>query len=1131
MSVEDYAVLDEFSQIKQRRETFLGKAGNSDAKMYLYDYKSNELTNAKVRFNHGLLKIYDEILVNAIDNMARSTTRNKLTDIRIEFIEIDGEAGVSVYNNGPSIPIEKYKPKPRRDDETDVQYKRRYDEEKKQMGKYLPEVLLTVMRSSSNYNKEDDKTRVTGGLNGFGAKLTALFSKVFIIEVKNGGKSYYQEVTNNNENVSDPIIEKDAERESSVKITFVPDWKLIDESKEFTTIDATMQKLMAKRLFDYSHLNLNLYINDTELPKLTFMEFAEKHMPNVKFYEDKCREFKGWKVAYGFVTEKAEAVSFVNNVVTYDGGQHVSLLQKQIQSAIKSKSKKELNSRSINSKISMVVYATIPGIAFASQAKTALSNDKIEVPTLDSKVLQQFIADNNIVEFLETGKVKSTNTKTSRQRIVNIKKLHDAEEAGTPLDKRRNKHICTLFICEGDSAQTLCDRGISIMGEQYFGSYALRGKVLNTLKSSKEQYVKNKELTELKSAIGLVEGKKYTDASTLRYQRIVCCKDADYDGSAIMGLVINFFYQYFRELMETGTFFYEFITPVVAVYNRPYIPKTSIFVKAYYDLRKFLQDTNDGKIDITKQYCKYIKGLGGNTGRDIEQYFANFDKFLIHVDCVADGTTDNIELAYSNKKGFTDKRKKWIASVNNDSYLPRDSGEITFNDFCKIDLALAGYDTCDRSIPSVYDGLKPSQRKVLYTYFAMSQKAAKTSTKVFQITGKVADFASYHHGDESLNGTITRMAQDFIGSNNLPLLEKDGQFGSRNKLGNDASAPRYIAAYLSDVARLLFPKADDDVLIRKVEDNETVEPTFYVPIIPMLLVNGATGIGTGWATNIPMFNPIELVDFTLQFFESYPKLPQMNLLPWYRKYKGDVIEYDKEWLFRGLVEQIDETIFDVTEIPVEMSIDTLRANMNALVTSGVIKKYVNIEAANKKKKKDVEDDTFHFRITFAEKQTGANVVDMLKLETTKSKNSMVAFDDNGHPVRYGNIESIYIEWFKKRREIYIKRKQHILNNMSLELKVLRNKLRFSEHVDEYDLKHKMKDELLKLLEDEKYFKYNDSYDYLRQMPIDCSAKFKIDKLKELIKQKEKEKENYEALSIMDIWESELQQLKKYLEKL
>lgn len=1130
--MQDYAVLDEFSQIKQRRETFLGKAGNSDAKMYLYDYKSNNLTYSKVRFNHGLLKIYDEILVNAIDNLSRSTPRNKLTTIKVNFVEVEGEVGVRIYNDGPSIPIEKYKPKPRREDETDVQYKRRYEEEKKQMGKYLPEVLLTVMRSSSNYNKEEDKTRTTGGLNGFGAKLTALFSKMFIIEVENGGKSYYQEVRNNNENVSKPIIEDCKKNNSSVAITFVPDWKLIDESSEFKTIDNTMRKLMSKRVFDYSHLGLDLYIDDVEIPKLTFLEFANKHMPDVKFYENKCvGEFKKWKVAYGFVTEKAETVSFVNNVVTYDGGQHVTLLQKQIQAAIKSKSKKELNSRSINSKISMIVYATIPGIAFASQAKTALSNDKIDVPTLNQNVLQQFIADNNIVEYLETGKVKSSNTKTSRQRIVTIKKLHDAEEAGTPLDKRRNKHICTLFICEGDSAQTLCDRGISILGEQYFGSYALRGKVLNTLKSTKEQYVKNKELTELKSAIGLVEGKVYTDANSLRYQRIVCCKDADYDGSAIMGLVINFFYQYFRELMETGTFFYEFITPVVNIYNKPYIPKTSLYVKAYYDLRKFIQDCNDGKIDMNKQYCKYIKGLGGNTGRDIERYFADFDKFLIHVDCETDGTNDSVELAYSKKTGFTDKRKTWIASVNNESYLPRDKGEITFNDFCKIDLALAGYDTCDRSIPSIYDGLKPSQRKVLYTYFSMSQKAAKTSTKVFQITGKVADFASYHHGDESLNGTITRMAQDFVGANNLPLLEKDGQFGSRNKLGEDASAPRYIAAYLSDVARLLFPKEDDDVLIRKVEDNETVEPTFYVPIIPMLLVNGALGIGTGWSTNIPMFNPIELLDFTLQFFESFPTLPSMNILPWYRKYKGNVEEYDKEWVFTGVVEQVDDLIFDVTEIPVEMSIDNLRANMNALVTEGVIKKYVNIESSNNKKKKDVEDDSFHFRITFEKKQTIATVYELLKLETVKKKTNMVAFNDKGHPVKYGNIESIYVEWFKKRRETYIKRKMHILNNMELELTLLRNKLRFSEHVDEYDLKHKLKAELLQLLEDEKYFKYNDSYDYLRQMPIDCSAKFKIDKLRELIKQKEKEKDEYESLAIVEIWESELLQLRKYLEKL
>lgn len=1198
-------VNDDYTQIKLRRETFIGRAGNSDEKMYLYDYTSDTLSYEKVRLNFTALKIFDEILVNAIDNLSRSIPSNRLTEIKVSFIKVDSMPAIRVYNDGPSIRIAKYEAEPRRSDETDVQYQRRFEIESKQLDKYYPEVLFTVLKSSTNYNKEDEKTRTTGGMNGLGAKLTSIFSKYFIIDVVNSGLSYHQVVSNNCENISKPKISKTSDK-SSVCITFVPDWPLVDPSGEFTSIDSTLREIIAKRVFDYSHLPVNLYINDTLLPHLTYEEFARRHIsihnPSARIYESICTgKFKQWKIAFAFSPTKNDSVSYVNNVVTYKGGQHVELIRKQITSEIKSHLKKTTNAKSINTKLSFVIYSIIPGIAFESQAKTAISNDKISVPTLSSDLISNFIRDNSILEFFETGKVKSTNTKAIRKRITTISKLRDAEEAGTPYEKR--KHICTLFICEGDSAQTLCDRGIKILGERYYGSYALRGKVLNTLKASSEKYVNNKELTELKSIIGLVEGKKYIndkDLKSLRYQRIVCCKDADYDGSAIMGLVINFFYQYFRELMERNDFFFEFITPVINVYEKPYVPKSSIFIKAYYNLNVFKKDCELGTINPSKYYCKYIKGLGGNTDKDIEIYFSEFEKHLIHINCTDKETEDHIDLAYSKKTGITDLRKDWVASVNDDSYLPRDAGEISFNDFCDIDLALAGFDTCERSIPSVIDGLKPSQRKVLYTFFNMSKNAASTSTKVFQITGKVADFASYHHGDASLNGTITKMGQDFIGSNNIPLLEKDGQFGSRNKLGDDASAPRYIAAYLSPVARLIFPSVDDILLKRRIEDNEEVEPMFYVPIIPLLLVNGADGIGTGWRSQIPMFNPIELIEKVRNAIEKYPKIPSLGLDPWCRHWTGVVVEYKKEWMYIGKVvkdgdemdkdkegkdkknrenndlsdssdgesdknDRNEETVYRILDIPVYMSIDELRANMNTAIDEGILKDYTNLSSkSNKSNKtsksnkssrssrsrvkqaksslfssydindtnKDEDPDAFEFKLTFnpGKVEDVEDVLDILKLRTTISKNTLVAFNNKNSPIKYNSTTYMFAAWFTERRKTYINRKKHILSTMNEELKYMRNKLRFASNVDSYDLKHKNEDELERLLEDEGYNRKSDKYDYLRNMPIDCSAAFKIVKMKEEIKKKEEEIENYEKKTIEEIWNSELDVLEKYIKE-
>lgn len=1158
----DYEVKDDYAHVLARRDMWLGDVNNATQPMYLYDWENNKLTYEKATFNFGLLKVFDEILVNAIDNIARTKTGKKLENIWVDFIDVKGfkSMAIRVKNDGPSIPIEKYTPKPKAEGESAKAYERRMEIESKLTDKYIPEILFTVLRSSSNYNVEDEKTRTTGGLNGLGAKLTSIFSTYFSIDICNKGTRYQQTMRNHNDIIEEPKIAK-TRASDYVQVTFIPDWTQLDKDSEFNDLNADMLKILAKRVFDYSHLGINLFINDKHLPNLSFLEFTNLHMqlhdPEIEMEEAMCvGKFKQWKVAYGFSPLKIDKISYVNNVVTYKGGQHVNLIRDQVIDAIQKKLKKQANVKTITARIAMSVYAIIPGVAFSSQAKTALSTDKLEVPQLNKAKLDKFIEENGIVDFFEKSKVKSKNKKTQRSRITNIDKLRDAEEAGKPMNQRTEKnHICTLFICEGDSAQTLCTRGIKILGEQYYGSFALRGKLLNTLKSTNDKYLQNVELTNLKQAIGLVDGKKYTDTKSLRYQRIVCCKDADYDGSSIMGLVINFFYQYFRELMLMPDFFYEFITPVVNVYMKPYVPKTSYPIKCYYNLNVFNQDFKKGyieingkKIETSKLITKYIKGLGGNTDNDIEVYFKDFNRYLIHIDCATEKTKQNIMLAYSEdrfKKSdkipnlyysdeelkrvdkintYADLRKIWITNVNDSSYLPRDSSEITFDDFCDIDLALASYDTCERSIPSVIDGLKPSQRKVIYTFFNMSKEKASTSTKVFQLTGKVADFASYHHGDSSLNETITKMGQDFVGSNNIPLIEKDGQFGSRNKLGKDASAPRYIAGYLSKLARLIFPKIDDELLTTKIEDNSPVEPLFYIPIIPMLLVNGATGIGTGWSTDIPMFNPDDLIRITWNRLEGKKEL--LKILPWCRNYKGTVVDMGDFWRFIGNIDKINTTTYRINEIPVGMSIDELRDQMNQMIETGILKEYVNMASRKSKKEIDNDPDAFEFILTFmSDKVTNdmdeSDIATEMNLYRDIRKTNMVAFDHECHPRRYKDIDALYNEWYEVRMDLYKQRYNHIIELMKLEILKLKNKLRFCQNIKKYKLEEKNKKEFISLLETEKYDKFNDCYDYITTMSIDSVAKYKIDELINQIAKKEEELRLFQKKTAIDLWKQDL----------
>merc|ERR1712125_310469 len=131
----------------------------------------------------------------------------------------------------------------------------------------------------------------------------------------------------------------------------------------------------------------------------------------------------------------------------------------------------------------------------------------------------------------------------------------------------------------------------------------------------------------------------------------------------------------------------------------------------------------------------------------------------------------------------------------------------------------------------------------------------RNDMKVAQLVGYVAEHSAYHHGEASMAGAIVAMAQDFVSTNNINLLEPSGQFGTRLQGGKDAASARYIYTRLSPLTRLIFSPLDDAVLSYQEEEGQNIEPYWYCPVIPMILVNGAEGIGTGWSTSIPNYDP------------------------------------------------------------------------------------------------------------------------------------------------------------------------------------------------------------------------------------------------------------------------------------
>jgi DNA topoisomerase-2 len=426
-------------------------------------------------------------------------------------------------------------------------------------------------------------------------------------------------------------------------------------------------------------------------------------------------------------------------------------------------------------------------------------------------------------------------TQTNFGPRIHNANLTDANKAGT-----KQSHECVLILTEGLSASGLARAGIAaIKGHDRYGVFPLRGKVLNVRDASTDQISKNVEIAHLKQILGLQHKKVYENVKDLRYGHIMIMTDQDHDGSHIKGLLINFFDAQFPSLLKIPNFLIEFITPIVKIYKgdlkRPTKEK-SFFTMPEYDQWKE-QNTESG------WKHKYYKGLGTSGDEDAKVYFADLDRHMkyFHTMCL-DGKK-LIELAFSKSKA--DERKEWLRSYQPGTFLDHTIDKISYPDFVNKELILFSVADCARSIPSVVDGLKPGQRKILFGAF---KRNLKNEIKVVQLAGYVSEHTGYQHGEESLKSTITAMGQVFTGANNVNLLDPSGNFGSRLQGGKDAANARYIYTSLSAFARKVIPASDDRLLTYNFDDGNRIEPHWYVPVVPMILVNGTEGIGTGMLT-------------------------------------------------------------------------------------------------------------------------------------------------------------------------------------------------------------------------------------------------------------------------------------------
>ena len=839
--------------------------------------------------------------------------------------------------------------------------------------------------------------------------------------------------------------------------------------------------------------------NGDVLPKTSFEAYAKMH----EGVENVCSVVSDrWSVCIGPAENGMEQVSFVNGICTTKGGNHVDHVASLVANGIiEDMAKKiKLKPQQVKNTFNIFVKATLENPTFSSQVKsecTSKSQDfgsKFDPPknfiknALKTGIQDELLA---LSKFKEMKELKKSDG-ARKSKITGIPKLDDANKAGTAQSGK-----CTLIVTEGDSAKTLAVAGLSVVGRDHYGVFPLRGKCKNVRDVSVAQLSSNQEFNDLKKILGLQQGKDYKDVSELRYGRLMIMTDADNDGSHIKGLILNMIHYFWPSLLKLG-FVVSMVTPIIKA------TKGSETMSFYTD-SAFRNWYGSGKAGWK---IKYYKGLGTSTSVEAREYFKKIQDLTVKFDM--DVMTDtSIVLAFDKK--MADSRKTWLldSTAKEASELEVPYGnvkQLDITDFVHKDLVNFSLADLKRSIAHVADGLKPSQRKVMYSCF---QKNLKDEMKVAQLAAYVAEKSAYHHGEVSLADTIVKLANDYTGSNNINLLEPCGQFGTRLMGGKDASQTRYIFTKLTKEARKLFDPKDDAVLNYLDDDGRPIEPDFYMPTLPMVLVNGTEGIGTGFSCYVPPFNPEDIKENIKRTLEG-ENLIEMK--PWFRGFKGRVYKDDTGlWITEGIYRDTGSRL-KVTELPPGRWTQDYKEYLDTLVEKKMINSYTNNSTTE-----DVDFEIFGY--------TGKDLMKDLKMKKTFHTTNMHLF----HPTRgihkYANAEEILKDFVELRLEHYKKRKAHLVDVLQKRAVMCGHRAKFVSMVIEGDLvvfKKKKKD--LEAEMSQTFPKIEGNYDYLLNIK---TVQYTEESVASLLKEAKEANEDLERImktSHLTMWKMDIKNI-------
>lgn len=1125
--------MTEQQHILARPGTYIGGIENADQNMWVHS--DDRICMKNIQVNMGIYKLIDEAIVNCIDHVSRMLGQPTDNARMVSYIkmDIDPVSGtITLTNDGNGIDVAKHP----------------------ETGLWVPEMIFGHFRTSSNYN--DNEERIVGGMNGLGFKLVLVWSVGGSVETVDHtrGLKYTQTFGANLSSIGVPVIEKVAKSvKPYTRVSFTPDYVRFGIP---VGIAPDMLSFIKRRMFDTAAITGNttkkvaVHFNGDLIPIKNFKQYIDLYIGHgsVRVYDDE-KANERWEYAVTMSsTKQFEQISFVNGIATYKGGKHVDYVVGQLTRGlvayIKDKKKVDVPASAIKEQLMIFVRADIVNPTFDSQTKECLTtiSSKFGSSCSVSKSFIEKVAKMGVMDVAclisdakENRAAKKTDG-TKSKTIRGIPNFIDANFAGTTQSSE-----CVLVLCEGLSALAGIVSGLSPTDRNTMGIFPLKGKLLN-LRGIQKEVVDNAEINNIKKILGLETGRDYNSIDeihhSLRYSKVMFITDQDLDGSHIKGLCINLFHCKWPSLVKVPGFLSFMNTPILRA------TKGTQVVLFYNEGEYNVWKEQIGEHGLKSWKIKYFKGLGTSTSAEFKQYFANMK--IVNFIYDPEVSDEIIDMVFNKTRA--DDRKTWLGTYDKTSFLDTSNSHVNYTHFFNDEMRhFSTYDN-SRSLPDLPDGFKTSIRKIMFATFKRNLTA---EIKVAQLSGYVSEHTAYHHGEASLNGAIVGLAQTFVGSNNINLLMPNGQFGTRLAGGQDSASERYIFTALTPITRTIYPTVDDDILEYINDDGAIVEPYHYIPVIPMILVNGISGIGTGYSCNIPAFNPAQISRFCRDKLNNNPTTTT-EFAPYYEGFKGRVTKIDThKFLIAGVYEKIADDKVRITELPVGTWTLPYMTLLETLIDGTVDKAGKKIAPVLKDVSSISTEVTVDITVQFPkgklaelEASSDANglngVYKLLKLSTTISTTNMNMFDENRRLTKYDTVEDIISEFYTIRMDGYQTRKAALDDALTHKLLRLSNRAKYIQgNLDgTIDLRRKSAQQVDELLTSQCFNKIEDDYKYLTKMPMDSVTQEMVEKIMREREEAQQELNVLRATTLTQLWlkdldafDGEYAKYKKYRELL